>query len=141
MPQENLVEILNIRKYFPIREHFAKVKRFVRAVDGVSFSVKKGEIFGLVGETGCGKTTIGRIILRLIKSDSGEIHFNGHNLTQVNDKFLRMVRRDMQIVFQDPYSTLNPRHTVKTILSEPLLFHKIVDKKQIPPSFSVQLKC
>src|SRR3954462_87149 len=100
----------------------------VRAVDGVSFSIEEGETFGLVGESGSGKTTTGRCILRLIEPTSGEVHFNGEDVLQFSKARMRQARRDMQIVFQDPYSSLNPRMRVGDIVEEPLIIHKTGDK-------------
>jgi oligopeptide/dipeptide ABC transporter ATP-binding protein len=130
MSERCLLKILNLRKYFPARESFVAAQSFVRALDGVSFGVRNGETFGLVGESGCGKTTLAKVLLGLIRADGGEIWFDGQNLIQKR-QFPMGIRRDIQIVFQDPYSTLNPRHTVKTILGEPFLIHKAADKKHV----------
>jgi oligopeptide/dipeptide ABC transporter ATP-binding protein len=97
----------------------------VKAVDDVSFTIKKGETFGLVGESGCGKTTTGRAVLRLIEPDSGEIRFEGTDMLQLGASELRVLRRDMQIIFQDPYASLNPRMTIRTIVGEPFAIHGI----------------
>ncbi|NQW02867.1 MAG: ABC transporter ATP-binding protein [Acidobacteria bacterium] len=102
----------------------------VRAVNDVSFDVRAGETFGLVGESGCGKTTTGRCILRLIEPTSGEVTFKGTNLATLNSHDLRLARRDLQIVFQDPYSSLNPRMRVGAIVEEPLIIHKIGNKSE-----------
>jgi oligopeptide/dipeptide ABC transporter ATP-binding protein len=97
----------------------------VKAVDDVSFTIRKGETFGLVGESGCGKTTTGRAVLRLIEPDSGEICFEGADMLQLGSAALRVLRRDMQIIFQDPYASLNPRMTIRTIVGEPFAIHGI----------------
>jgi oligopeptide/dipeptide ABC transporter ATP-binding protein len=124
---ELLLEVNNLVKYFPIRAGFLRrVVNHVRAVDGVSFTVQKGETLGLVGESGCGKTTTARTILRLQEPTSGSIKFEGQDLLKLRKRELRLKRRDMQIIFQDPYSSLNPRLTVGQIIGEPLRIHKMV---------------
>jgi len=123
MTKYSLVEIKDLRKHFP-----ASHKQIVRAVDGVSFSIQRGETFGLVGESGCGKTTVGRCILRLIEPTSGEICFDGLNLLEIGRGTLRALRRRMQIIFQDPYSSLDPRMKVGEIVAEPLEIHGLESK-------------
>ncbi len=125
MTQTTLVEIKNLTKHFP-----AAHGQVVRAVDGVSFNIQKGETFGLVGESGCGKTTVGRCLLRLIEPTSGEIRFDGQDLLQLGKGELRALRRRLQIVFQDPYSSLNPRMKVGDIIGEPLIVHRIGNKQE-----------
>jgi peptide/nickel transport system ATP-binding protein/oligopeptide transport system ATP-binding protein len=121
-----LLEIRNLKKYFPVRRGvFSRVVSHVKAVDDVSFTIRKGETFGLVGESGCGKTTTGRAVLRLIEPDSGEICFEGADMLQLGTAALRVLRRDMQIIFQDPYASLNPRMTIRTIVGEPFAIHGI----------------
>ncbi|MGN6371046.1 MAG: ABC transporter ATP-binding protein [Phycisphaerae bacterium] len=133
-----LLDVRNLRTYFPIRKGFLRtVVGHVRAVDDVSFTVGPGETLGLVGESGCGKTTVGRTILRLLESTvggaeiSGSVTFGGKSVFSLGQRELRTLRRDMQIVFQDPVGSLNPRMTVGSILSEPMLVHRIVDKKDV----------
>jgi peptide/nickel transport system ATP-binding protein len=130
--QENsvLVEVRNLKKYFPIQKGFLRrVVGHVRAVDGVNFFIQEGETLGLVGESGCGKTTTGRCILRAYKPTEGEVLFRRDgemvNIFQIPKKELKVLRREMQIIFQDPFSSLNPRMTVMDIVSEPLLIHGI----------------
>jgi len=121
MEKEKLVEIKNLKKYFQIKKGlFSTTKENLPAVDNIDFFIKKGETFGLVGESGCGKTTLGRTILQLIPPTDGTIYFMGKNISKFNKTELRKIRPNMQIVFQDPSSSLNPRMTVKQILSEPL---------------------
>jgi oligopeptide/dipeptide ABC transporter ATP-binding protein len=124
MINQSLVEIKDLRKYFP-----ATHKQIVRAVDGVSFGIQRGETFGLVGESGCGKTTVGRCILRLIEPTSGEIRFDGLNLLEIGRGALRSLRRRMQIIFQDPYSSLDPRMKVGDIIAEPLEIHGVENRR------------
>jgi len=122
-----IVEVRGLKKYFPIYSGFfaQRVEGWVRAVDDVSFSIRRGETLGLVGESGCGKTTTGRCILQLDRPTAGEVLFEGQNLARMADAALRPLRRQMQIVFQDPYSSLNPRMTIGQILSEPIRVHRI----------------
>jgi len=122
----NLVEVRDLKKYFPVKAGaFGDGRESVKAVDGVSFTIRRGETFGLVGESGCGKSTTGRCILRLIEPTDGEVIFDGHDLRESGPEDLRRLRRDMQIIFQDPYSSLNPRMRVGAIIEEPLIIHKI----------------
>ena len=124
-----LLSVKNLVKYFPIRRGiFSRVKGFVKAVDDISFDIPNGKTLGLVGESGCGKTTAGRTILRLIDPTSGTIRFEGNDITKLTQKNLRPLRKNFQIIFQDPYSSLNPRMTVRSILAEALLYHSIVEK-------------
>jgi len=122
-----LLEARNVTKHFPAKKNlFGRPLSYVRAVSDVSFTLKKGETLGIVGESGCGKSTLGRVMLRLIDSTSGEIDFRGQDITQLKGESLRSLRRDMQLVFQDPFASLNPRMTVGEILAEPLLLHGTV---------------
>ena len=121
-----LLEVEDLRKYFPVRGGvFGRKVGEVKAVDGISFSIKKGETLGLVGESGSGKSTAGRSILRLIEPTSGQVRFNGQNVFELGKEELREMRRRMQIIFQDPYASLNPRMTVGSIVGEPFAIHKI----------------
>jgi oligopeptide transport system ATP-binding protein len=133
MAQSNgqyLVKVENLCKWFPVTTGVMKRKvGAVRAVDGVSFFIKPGEALGLVGESGCGKTTTGRCILQLNRITSGKVYFQGTDLTQIKGEALRRMRRNMQLIFQDPYASLNPRMTVGEIIGESLLVHNLVNKK------------
>ncbi len=125
-PKKDLLVIENLKKYFPVRSGlFQRVTAWVQAVDGVSFSVREGETFGLVGESGCGKTTIGRTILRLTPHTGGTVYFDGEDVFAKRGAELKALRRNMQIVFQDPYSSLDPRMPVGEIISEGLQIHGI----------------
>ncbi|RXT05816.1 ABC transporter ATP-binding protein [Ammoniphilus sp. CFH 90114] len=128
---QDLLQVKNLKKYFPIKGGIlGKEVGQVKAVDDVSFTVKKGETLGLVGESGCGKSTTGRSLLRLIEPTSGQVVFDGKDVTAMSKDELRRMRRDMQIVFQDPFASLNPRHTVEKILEEPLIVHGMGNAKE-----------
>ena len=132
-PQDNdvLLEVKNLKMHFPVTSGmlFQRTVAHVKAVDDVSFSVRRGETLGLVGESGCGKTTTGRCILQLYKPTSGEVVFEGRDLTRLGTKQMRAMRREMQVIFQDPYSSLNPRMTAGNIIGEPLIVHGLVNGK------------
>ena len=125
MSSEYLVEVKDLKQYFPIRTGFMKTT-LLKAVDGVNFGIKPGETLGLVGESGCGKTTVGRTLLRLYKPTGGEIYYDGNLITDQN---MIQYRPKMQMVFQDPYSSLDPRMTVEEIIGEPLDVHKLYSNK------------
>jgi oligopeptide transport system ATP-binding protein len=122
----SLLEIRNLKKHFPVGEGlFSRGKGAVKAVDGVDLTINEGETLGLVGESGCGKSTLGRAILRLIEPTGGEVIFHGKNLLALSQRELRDMRREMQIIFQDPYASLNPRMRVGDIIGEGLEIHKL----------------
>ncbi|TKB97784.1 ABC transporter ATP-binding protein [Pedobacter cryophilus] len=138
--QKPLLQIQDLKTWFPKNEGwFSQAKNFTKAVDGVSFEVYPGETFGLVGESGCGKTTLSRTILKLLDPSSGEIIFNQQNITKLNAKEMRPLRKDIQIIFQDPYSSLNPIKTIGETLMEPLKVHQVFANQQQRKDFIIDL--
>jgi len=128
---ETILKVTNLKKYFPIRGGLLlRQVASIHAVDDVSFAIKRGETLGLVGESGCGKTTLGRTILRLIKADAGKVSYMGRDLLKLNAREMRKVRLEMAMIFQDPYSSLNPRMTVADIISEPIDIHGLAKGKE-----------
>ena len=128
---ETLLSVENLKVHFPIKKGvFSRTTGYVYAVDGVSLSLKTGETLGLVGESGCGKTTTGLAILRLIEPTDGMVVYNGQNITSMGKSQLRELRREMQIIFQDPYSSLNPRMTVEQIIGDPMQIHNVYPGKE-----------
>ncbi|MCL2503643.1 MAG: dipeptide ABC transporter ATP-binding protein [Coriobacteriia bacterium] len=128
MPEHeaSLLSVRDLKKHFPVRSGmFGRASGVVRAVDGVSFEIGHGKTLGLVGESGCGKSTTGRMLMRLLAPTSGSVVFDGHRLEALKGRALKELRKDVQIIFQDPYASLNPRFTVGEIISEPLLIHNI----------------
>ncbi|KKM10771.1 hypothetical protein SY88_11830 [Clostridiales bacterium PH28_bin88] len=128
--QQGLLQVKDLKKWFPVEAGLlARQQRFVKAVDGVSFHVNPGETFGIVGESGCGKSTLGRVILRLLEPTGGQAFFEGRNIFELDKNELRQLRRSMQIIFQDPYASLNSRMTVGSIIGEPMLVNGVKDRK------------
>ncbi|MBE6066093.1 MAG: ATP-binding cassette domain-containing protein [Clostridium lundense] len=126
-----LIQVRNLKKYFSVKSQFlGGEKKFIKAVDGVSFEIKKGETFGLVGESGCGKSTLGRSITRLYDITEGDIFFEGTNIAKFNKKQMKEYNKRMQIIFQDPYSSLNPNMNVEELINEPLALHTTLTKKE-----------
>ncbi len=130
---EALVQVKDLNKHFPLSGNslLGRGKGAVRAVDGVSFELKKGETLGLVGESGCGKSTLARSLLQLLRPSSGSVRFRGVELTEISNRKLRPIRRDMQMIFQDPYTSLNPRKRVGQIIGEPLRIHGLAEGREI----------
>ena len=127
-----LLEVSDLRKHFPLKSvGLLRPREILKAVDGVSFRIERGASLGLVGESGCGKTTTGRVLARLYEPDSGSIRLAGTEIAHLTGKQMRPLRRDIQMIFQDPYSSLNPRHTVGTIVGTPMLAHGTVPKSQV----------
>jgi len=130
-PSQPLLSVRGLKKYFPVRKGlFARVAAQVKAVDDVSFDVAEGETLGLVGESGCGKTTAGRSILRLIEPTEGVVDFDGESVSDASGATLRRLRRHMQIIFQDPYASLNPRMSVSEIVGEGMVIHKLASSRR-----------
>ena len=128
---ENLIEVRNLVKYFPVRGGaLQRVQGWVKAVDDVSFTIRTGEALGLVGESGCGKTTIGRTILRLIEPTKGQVLFEGQDMVTMKAQELKAKRREMQIIFQDPYSCLDPRSQIGDVIGEALYIHGVKDREE-----------
>lgn len=126
---DTLLRVEDLKIYYPVaRSGFGK-KEFVKAVDGVTFEVKKGEVFGIVGESGCGKSTLGRGVCKLENLTSGHVYLDGEDITEYNDRRMRSIRKKVQMVFQDPYASLNPRMSVFDIIAEPLLVHHLYQDK------------
>ena len=130
--KEILLTVKNLKKYFPLKKTlFGKTKSWIKAVDDVSFTVRKGETLGLVGESGCGKTTLGRLILRLLSATDGEVIYQGQSIMNLSWKEMKPLRKKMQVIFQDPYASLNPRMTIGSAIMEPMIIHNLgADKKE-----------
>lgn len=127
-----LLEVENLKKYFPVKKGvLSRTVGQVRAVDGVNFTLQRGETLGLVGESGCGKTTVGRSILRLVEPTAGRVNFNGKNMLELDREELRITRASLQIIFQDPFSSLDPRMSVEQIIAEPIRNHMKIAKSEI----------
>ncbi|MCX7904485.1 MAG: dipeptide ABC transporter ATP-binding protein [Caloramator sp.] len=128
---DKLVEVYGLKKYFPIKGgFFNRTVNYLKAVDGVSFFINRGEVLGVVGESGCGKSTTGRTILKLLEPTDGKIIFDGEDITKLEGEALRKKRKEMQLIFQDPYSSLNPRMTVGDIIGEPITIHEKVSRAE-----------
>ncbi|PJZ02200.1 ABC transporter ATP-binding protein [Bacillus vallismortis] len=130
MNHEPLVEVKHLKKIFSDSSGLFKKSKAVRAVDDISFTINRGETFGLVGESGCGKSTTGRMLMKLLEPTEGSILFNGQDITNMNEKDVRNLRKDFQMVFQDPYASLNPRMRVKEIIEEPLIVHGLMTSSE-----------
>jgi len=135
-----LLSMENLAKWFPVRGgFFGREKLHVKAVDGVTLSIRRGETFGIVGESGCGKTTLGRTLMRLTEASGGHILFEGADITGLRGRRLKPFRRKMQMVFQDPYASLDPRQNIRSALTEPMMLHHVVSSKSLANSFAAEL--
>ncbi|MEC0129716.1 MULTISPECIES: ABC transporter ATP-binding protein [Paenibacillus] len=130
MKETPLIEVKGLKKLFSVKKGFFGTTKYLHAVDGISFAIRKGETFSLVGESGCGKSTTGRLVTRLLEPNHGEVWFKGQNISHISDNQMRPLRKDMQMVFQDPYASLNPRMKVKDLVAEPLLIHTKLSSKE-----------
>ncbi|MBU5677186.1 dipeptide ABC transporter ATP-binding protein [Alkaliphilus sp. MSJ-5] len=131
LEKNTLIEVKNLKKYFPVRKDiFLGKVQYIKAVDDISFHINEGETLGLVGESGCGKSTLGRTIIRLYDSTEGDVFYKGKNISRMKEKDIKPYRRKMQVVFQDPYASLNPRMTVDQLIKEPLSIHNIGSEKE-----------
>lgn len=130
MADDTILKVDNLKVYFPVSNGFLKKKSYVKAVDGISFEIKKGETFGLVGESGCGKSTTGRAIVKIYQPTDGTVEFEGKDVTAIKGGDIKQFKKDMQMIFQDPYASLNPRMTVGEIIREPMDIHGIYDTKE-----------
>ena len=126
---DTLLRVEDLKIYYPVAGSGFGKKEFVKAVDGVTFEVKKGEVFGIVGESGCGKSTLGRGVCKLENLTSGHVYLDGEDITEYNDRRMRSIRKKVQMIFQDPYASLNPRMSVFDIIAEPLLVHHLYQDK------------
>ena len=131
LEKNTLIEVKNLKKYFPVgKDIFLGKVQYIKAVDDISFHINEGETLGLVGESGCGKSTLGRTIIRLYDSTEGDVFYKGKNISRMKEKDIKPYRRKMQVVFQDPYASLNPRMTVDQLIKEPLSIHNIGSEKE-----------
>ncbi len=131
MSEDLILEIKGLKKYFPIRSgFFSRIRGFVKAVDGIDMRIKRGETTALVGESGCGKTTLGKTILKLLNPTEGKIFFQGIDITNLSSKQMRPIRKDMQMIFQNPYASLNPKMNVESLVTEGLVIHKTLRRKE-----------
>jgi peptide/nickel transport system ATP-binding protein/oligopeptide transport system ATP-binding protein len=135
-----LLSVKALKKYFPVKKKLAGEQLWLKAVDGIDFSIEKDKVFALVGESGCGKSTVARLVLKLMKPTGGEILFEGRDIFTLKGDSLKAFRKSVQIIFQDPFASLNPRRTVFDTISEPLKIHRIVDKKYFRDASAELLK-
>ena len=130
MMSEKVLQVNDLKVYYPVRKGLMGQIQYVKAVDGVTLDVEKGEVLGIVGESGCGKSTLGKAVCKLIPTSGGEIRLNGRDIATIPEKQLRPYRKEIQMIFQDPYASLNPRMTVHDIIAEPMIIHKLYSSRQ-----------
>ena len=130
MMSETVLQVNDLKVYYPVRKGLMGQVQYVKAVDGVSIDVQRGEVLGIVGESGCGKSTLGKAVCKLINVTGGRIVLNGKDISAIPEKELRPYRKQIQMIFQDPYASLNPRMTVHDIIAEPMIIHKMYSTKQ-----------
>ena len=139
---ENIIEVKDLKKWFPVSRNIFDAIRgkrtWVKAVDGITFNIKKGEIFGLIGESGCGKTTTGKLLMKLLEPTDGQITFKNDDVTHLETQELRDYKKEVQMIFQDPYASLNPRFRIRDVLDEPLVIHKISDDREVRREQSIK---
>ncbi|ACL70054.1 ABC transporter ATP-binding protein [Halothermothrix orenii] len=137
-----ILEVKDLKKWFPLRRSLGQVLRgerdYVKAVDGITFKIYRGEIFGLIGESGCGKTTTGKLIMKLLEPTSGQMIFNGKDVTYLDEEGLSEHKRKVQMIFQDPYASMNPRFKARDVLEEPLIIHNIGESKEVREEMAVK---
>ena len=127
---EPVIRVEHLKKFFPVKGKLFEKKQYVKAVNDISFSIRRGETLGIVGESGCGKSSLGRTVLKVHQPDSGHIYFNGTDITKLNEKQMHPYRQKMQMIFQDPYASLNPRFTVGETIAEPMEIYQMYDPKE-----------
>ena len=127
---EPVIRVEHLKKFFPVKGKLFEKKQYVKAVNDISFSIRRGETLGIVGESGCGKSSLGRTVLKVHQPDSGHIYFNGIDITKLNEKQMHPYRQKMQMIFQDPYASLNPRFTVGETIAEPMEIYQMYDPKE-----------
>lgn len=140
---EYILEVENLKKWFPVRRNLKEMlkgeQNWVKAVDGISFKIKKGEIFGLIGESGCGKSTTGKLLMKLIEPTDGKIIFKGEDVTYLEKEEIKKYKEKVQMIFQDPYASLNPRFKIRDVLTEPLVIHNLGESRKEREELAIEV--